>query len=138
MLTANVAQGVMRRRERPQNVCLDFETNIAVCGTLEISLAQADVGRAEPVKHARFEGLRVVNQNADIGMLGARLLLRLIAGDAASGSALRRRHPRGDLVGVTLEDDRFAINENGVVMAFTHRPPYNEVPTPNRPAVVFP
>jgi len=51
-------------------------------------------------------------------MLRARLLLGLIAGDAASGSTLRRRNPRGDLVGVTLEDDGFAIDENSMVMAF--------------------
>jgi len=53
----------------------------------------------------------------------ARLLLGLIAGDPASGSALRRWHPRGDLVGVTLEDDCFAIDENGMVMAFADCPP---------------
>ena len=51
-------------------------------------------------------------------MLRARLLLGLIAGDAASGSTLRHRNPRGDLVGVTLEDDGFAIDENSMVMAF--------------------
>lgn len=80
----------------------------------------------------------VVNENVDIKVFRAWLVLGLIAGDTASGSALRRWHPRVDLVGVTLEDDRFAINENGMVMAFADCPPYNEIPTPDRLAVVFP
>ena len=100
---------------------------------------EGDIGRAEcPVKQLHFEGLWVVNENADIGVLRARLLLGLIAGDAASGSALRRWHPCGDLVGITSEDDRFAINENGLVMALADCPPDYEIPTPNRLAVVFP
>ena len=96
------------------------------------------MGTGSYQEFAHFESLRVGNPKNEIRAICSWLPLRLIASDAASGSALRRRHPRDDLVSVTLEHDRLAVDEYGMVMALARCSPDNEIPTPNPLAVVFP
>jgi hypothetical protein len=77
-----------------------------------------------------FESLRVGDHN-ETGVVRSWLPFWLIARYAASGSALRRRDSRDDLVGITLEDDGLTVDEYDVVMALADLPPDNEIPTPN-------
>src|SRR5579883_2142078 len=73
----------------------------------------------------------------EIGMLRPRLHLWRVADDVAPWGGLGHRSARDNLIGISLEHDCLAIDEDSLVVALTGCLPDGEIPTPNFLAVIF-